>query len=155
MGKETSTIMSHLKYALSGLLGVIALAAVAPSLARADGICQRVPDSDTIIKQNSSSVLLWQADGDLALYASDNMAQSLWHSDTAGTAFELCTGTDGAFAVYDEGGGKLWGKTGTSLTSSAYLNLTNCTLSAKFKINLAFTTVTETIWSIAGACPDT
>lgn len=155
MGKETSTIMSHLKYALAGLLGVIALAAVAPGLAHADGICQRVPDSDTIIKQNSSSVLLWQADGDLALYASDNMAQSLWHSDTAGAAFELCTGTDGTLAVYDEEGGKLWSKTGSSATSAAYLDLTNCTLSAKFKVSVLGTHMTFTIWSIAGACPNT
>jgi hypothetical protein len=145
--------MSHLKYALSGLLGVIALAAVAPGLAHADGLCWRVPDSDTIIKQSSSSVLLWQADGDLALYASDNMAQSLWHSDTAGMAFELCSSTDGALEVYDEEGGKLWSKSGSAAITTASLELTNCTLSAKYKLPVFGTKVT--LWSIAGTCPNT
>lgn len=145
--------MNLLKYALSVLLGVIALVAIAPGLAHADGICRRVPASDTIIKQSSSSVLLWQADGDLALYASDNMAQPLWHTETAGAAFELCTSSNGALEIYDEGGGKLWGKTSSAPTTAAYLDLTNCTLSAKFKIGTFGGKVT--IWSIAGACPNT
>lgn len=153
MGKGDITIMSHLKHALFGLAGVIALAAVAPGLAHASSVCQRVPDSDTIIKQNSSAVLLWQADGDLALYASDNLAQSLWHSDTAGTGFEMCTGTDGSLAVNDEGGGKLWGKAGVAVLTGASLNLSACTLSAKAKIPPFG--ITQTVWSIAGTCPST
>jgi hypothetical protein len=147
--------MIPLKYALSGLLGVLLLAAVAPGTARADGVCWHVPQSDTILKQGSSSVLLWQADGDLALYATDNMAQPLWHSDTAGTAFELCSSTDGGLAVHNEDGATLWSKAGNSVVTGAYLDLTDCTLAAKVQITAGTFKFTSTLWSIAGTCPNT
>lgn len=138
---------------LLGLFGVAALAATATS-ARASttvsspsGICYAAKTADRLITASDKALLIWEQDGDLALYGANSSTAPIWTTSTAGANRELCIGSDGDMWIDNyETGAVLWSR------YSAYTG-TNATIEIDDGCDLQAKAGSTAYWTVSGTCP--
>ncbi|HVV82176.1 MAG TPA: hypothetical protein VHE35_03825 [Kofleriaceae bacterium] len=138
--------------ALGGAVAVGALAATAgtaeagTTINAGVGVCYKV-GTEHIITANDEAMLVFEEDGDLALYSTADMSSPIWSAGTAGSQRELCVGANGDLFVDDyETGQVFWRRTSSYGGSDATLSIDDdCDLSASHG--------STTLWSVAGVCP--
>lgn len=122
-------------------------------------ICYPAQGTDRVIGASDAAILVFEGDGNLAMYATNSATHAIWESGTAGATRELCLSDDGDLAVNNyETGATLWSRSAASATiaidDDCDLVATNAAGVAQWTVNVTCPGETSSA-SFDGWCTDT
>lgn len=144
---------SRFTLGLFGLFGVAALVATTAT-ARASttiqspsGICYAAKTSDRVITASDKALLIFEQDGDLALYDANSSSTPIWSTNTAGSNRELCIQSNGSMWIDNyETGAVLWSRSSSYTGTDASIQIDDdCDVAAKAG--------STSYWTEPGVCP--
>lgn len=123
------------------------------------GMCYPAKGVDRIIGANADAMLVFEGDGNLAMYAVNSAGTPLWETDTGGSYRELCISDGGSLTIDNYvSGAVLWSRSasGATLTIDDDCDLVATTASGSVAYTVAGTCPGETASALfTGWCADT
>jgi hypothetical protein len=123
------------------------------------GICYAAKGVDRVLGATADAMLVFEGDGNLAMYATNSAGTPLWETATGGSYRELCIGDGGSLSVNNyQTGAVLWSRSasGATLTIDDDCDLVATTSSGSVSYTVAGTCPGETAAALfTGWCADT